>query len=443
MTSSTDDGPDIVPVEYPDEMLTIAREFGLPSYIHVFMSYPERLDADRLARAVRLLVDAEPVLGCRFELTRKGPVWRRHPDLDAVTWFDHATAPDFDTAVANTLITEEQPNERNIVVRLFSLPGHDVVAVSINHAAGDGQGTLESTYHLASFYSMLRDLPAFRPVPNMAARDGFAWQQGLTWRDKLRTLKRDIGDARRAGRNPTGIRHQHDLDTWRAAPRTSPGFVDRWVEPADMDAVRRLASHHATSVFAILVSATARAFVDFADADPNRPFHVQTATDLRRFAPTPERPPVRNMATLASMTFHPARQHGFAVTLENTKQEVERLRAGMRGAMNPIAVSVLRRLSYATKRRLTEKAFRGKFRNAIPPTFSYVGRVREDMVRLDTTSPDRVLMIGGCLPMPVLLVLGLEYRGGLSLSIGFQKDDIAADKLRRFVDDIVDHIPLD
>jgi hypothetical protein len=45
--------------------------------------------------------------------------------------------------------------------------------------------------------------------------------------------------------------------------------------------------------------------------------------------------------------------------------------------------------------------------------------------------------------MPVLLMAGLEYRGGLSLSIGFQKDDIAADKLRRFVDDIVDHIPMD
>lgn len=442
MTSSTEETPVRLPAEFPDEMLTISREFGAPSYVHLFLTYPERLDAERLARAVRLLVDAEPVLGCTFEATGAGSFWRRHAEPDSIRWLEVATAPDLDTAVSSVLTTEQVPTDRTIVVRLFSLPEHDLLAVTIDHAAGDGRAVVECAYNLAEFYSILRDRPDYRPIANKTARDGFEWQQGLTLRDKARTLMRDVGSVGRLGRRSSGMPHGHSFETWKAVPRTSPGFVDRRIDPSDMEVIGRLARSNASNVFTVLVAAMARAFVDFAGADANRPFHVQTVTDLRRFAPVHERPPIRNMVASASLVFDPAHDKPFAATLDNAKREVERLKTGMRGAMNPVAVWLLRRLSYATKRRLSEKAFRGKFRNAIPLTFSHAGVVEEDRVRFDGTAPERALLIGGCLPMPVLLIVGLEYRRTLSLSVGFQNDDIPGERLRGFLDSIVKQIPI-
>jgi hypothetical protein len=149
------------------------------------------------------------------------------------------------------------------------------------------------------------------------------------------------------------------------------------------------------------------------------------------------------MVASAALIFQPARHDPFTVTLENAKREVERLRRGMRGAMNPIAVSLVRRLSHATKRRLTEKALRAKFRSPVPLTFSHAGRVQEERVRFDGTAPERVLLIGGWMPMPVFLIVGLEYRGTLSLSVGFQDHDIPAEKVRGFLEGIVEQIPIE
>ncbi len=36
--------------------------------------------------------------------------------------------------------------------------------------------------------------------------------------------------------------------------------------------------------------------------------------------------------------------------------------------------------------------------------------------------------------MPVFLIVGLEYRGTLSLSVGFQDHDIQAEKVRGFLE---------
>jgi hypothetical protein len=63
-------------------------------------------------------------------------------------------------------------------------------------------------------------------------------------------------------------------------------------------------------------------------------------------------------------------------------------------------------------------------------------------VRFDGIAPERVLLIGGWMPMPVLLIVGLEYRRTLSLSVGFQDEDIPDARVRGFLDGIVAQIPV-
>ena len=438
--------PATLPAEFADEMLTLAREFGAPGIAHLFLPVATRLEPQRLARAARLLVDSEPVLGCRFEMTATGARWRRHEDPDRVAWLEIAQAPDFDTAVSSVMLSEETPGDRTVVVRLFSLPQHDLVAITLDHAAGDGAALLECAYQLAELYSILRDRPDHRPVPNLTPRDGFEWMQGFSRRDKARTLLRDLGAIGgaigRAGRRPSGIAHGHTLESWKAVPRRAPTHIDRQVSATEFEAMGRFARANGSSVFTLLVAAMARAFVDFAGVDPGRPFQMQTVTDLRRFTRAHERPPLRNMVASASLLFDPARHAPFTATLENARRELDRMRWGMRGAMNPIAASLVQRLSPATKRQATEKALRGKFRRPVPLTFSHSGRVDERRLLFDGVAPDRVLLIGGWMPMPVLLIVGLEYRGALSLSVGFQDHDIPTARARAFLDGIVAQVPL-
>jgi NRPS condensation-like uncharacterized protein len=50
--------------------------------VHVVLELCGQIDEHRLARAVRLLLDQEPVLGCRFVMGRHRPRWERLGDLD-------------------------------------------------------------------------------------------------------------------------------------------------------------------------------------------------------------------------------------------------------------------------------------------------------------------------------------------------------------------------
>lgn len=69
--------------------------------------------------------------------------------------------------------------------------------------------------------------------------------------------------------------------------------------------------------------------------------------------------------------------------------------------------------------------------------------MQEERVRCDGVAPERVLLIGGWMPMPVLLIVGLEYRRTLSLSVGFQDSDIPAERVRGFLDGIVAQMPIE
>jgi len=77
-------GGDTLPVQHYDEVLWLAAQGGQSGYVDALLDYPARLDEMRLARALRLLIDAIPVLGCRFDASGDRPVWRRRDDLDGL-----------------------------------------------------------------------------------------------------------------------------------------------------------------------------------------------------------------------------------------------------------------------------------------------------------------------------------------------------------------------
>ena len=65
--------PDVLHADLQDQILRICTELGCAGPMIMMMSFAGRLDEARLARAVRLMLDAEPILGFRFEVTPYPP----------------------------------------------------------------------------------------------------------------------------------------------------------------------------------------------------------------------------------------------------------------------------------------------------------------------------------------------------------------------------------
>jgi NRPS condensation-like uncharacterized protein len=142
------------------------------------LTFTERLDPDTLARAVRLLLDLEPVLGCWFDEGLLGAEWSRCSDLDTSVPFSMAEsdAPDRDAAVFHS--TPFSPKTPRFAVLLLRSREHDDLCVRFDHVAGDGWSAKEVTHLLAETYTQLRGDPHHVPPPRLALRPTHAdvWQ---------------------------------------------------------------------------------------------------------------------------------------------------------------------------------------------------------------------------------------------------------------------------
>jgi NRPS condensation-like uncharacterized protein len=81
----TSDSPQTIPATGTDVAVSITRAVTRQR-IGVRLVFSGALDGELLRRAVRLTLDAEPVLGCSFVIARTA-TWRRIADLDAVVPF--------------------------------------------------------------------------------------------------------------------------------------------------------------------------------------------------------------------------------------------------------------------------------------------------------------------------------------------------------------------
>lgn len=430
-----------MPTEFQERFAAAGLDLNLGCHITLVLSLPTRLDPDRLARAARLLVDAEPILGCWLDAAAATPVWRPHAAPDAVAWMETSACPDWDAAVTLAVGTAEPSDGRNMIVRLLSLPGHDALAVAVNHAAADGAGAIECVYQLAALYTALASGTAVRLPPNPASRDSFEWMKSFKFRHKLRTMRRDLQDLRRARTPALTAPLATSFAAWCDHARARPAYAERRIDPTELAAIDQLAAAHGTTRFGVLIAGMGRAFAAFAPAPPGTPFRLMLATNLRRFTPPARRPAIRNLSAVASILFDPAPHAPFTETLAAAAKEAERVAWGLSGAMNPIAIALLRLISGNKKRALVKKMAAQQMTKNGAPAFSNIGRLNETRLRFDDATPDHVVVLGGAFPMPLMLIIGVEYRRTLTLAVAFQTDSLPKARAQAFLDDIVAQIP--
>ena len=78
--------PEVLHTDLHDQLVRICTELGCAGPFIMVLPFAVPLDEARLGRAARLMLDAEPILGCRFEPDPVRPVWRRRDDLDRERW---------------------------------------------------------------------------------------------------------------------------------------------------------------------------------------------------------------------------------------------------------------------------------------------------------------------------------------------------------------------
>ncbi len=105
--------------------------------IHCIISFNGRVDMERMSRAVRLTLDAEPVLGCRFVKRWWRPYWERRDDLDSIKLCEFTEKADIEQEVKQFLTTPIDPCKDPLVQVQILRSVTDTLCIKVNHVVAD------------------------------------------------------------------------------------------------------------------------------------------------------------------------------------------------------------------------------------------------------------------------------------------------------------------
>jgi NRPS condensation-like uncharacterized protein len=150
-----------------------------------------RIDEDRLGRAVRLSLEAEPILGCRFVDRKRRPLWERREDLDGIPLCEVVSCADGRPHIARFLATPIDTTRDPLVKIMVVRAASDTVCVKVPHEVADGPSMKDYFHLLFRLYHRLKDDPGYRPQPNpIGVRSlGEAFRRFSLW-TRLRAIRK-------------------------------------------------------------------------------------------------------------------------------------------------------------------------------------------------------------------------------------------------------------
>lgn len=374
------------------------------------------LDTERLSHAVRLSLDAEPILGCSFETDEWRAYWSRLPALDDASYFSVADTTDPDAAMDSFQAHEITDAGPQAQVALFRATDADHLGIKVSHVVADGQAAKQYAYLLADIYTRLGNDPSYTPTPNLAPRP-----RGTDVWDRLSAEQRRDAKKAKSWANPTWVMPSKGSSgrglTYRAAS----------LGPEAFSAVKAYGQQRKATVNDMMLAAVFRACVREFDPPMGKPLSLMCTADLRRYLPDPEHLPIGNISISGSLDIERVDDEGFDETLERVRERMGVWAKTCYGAWPAASAEKLASLGYRVAKALLGLTFRmaggsGK----TYPWFTNIGVIDDRRLSFDGHTPVAAHMYGpsalGASVVPVIST----YRDTLTVCMGFCAEDCDA-----------------
>ena len=419
-SSMTEPIPSRIPTVTLDFAVYCLSTLFIPE-LQLVVDLDSRLDADRLRRALRLLYDAEPVLGCRFVVDRKRPYWER---LDAA---------DLDRTDLLQVIEVESPHDDRCTEPFLSrftdgiagpqaqvlvLRGADAdrLLLKVNHYPADAGATKQVGYRLAGIYRALGDDPGFRPEPNTSCRSLQQVFDQVPGSAKPRLLARA---ARTHWRNSFPAKSMVLLGKEDRSGEVV--FALHHFNAARVAELREASRARGATLNDLFVAATMRVVARKTEWDGRRALRLTTTVDLRRHLPEGTDPGICNLSAFTYPNLGRSLGDSFDDTLVAVKKFMDELKAFHIGVELPALIQTMTGLfSFERIHRDTTRSFWQKTRNeSFPQPFTNMGPIRLDRLGLGDVRALGAYMIAPP-TFPPGLAFGVSGDGArMTLSSGF------------------------
>lgn len=407
--------PSRIPATANDAATHVARLFGQHMELGCRLTFDGRLDPRILSRAVRLSLDAEPVLSCALRTGVFRVWWERLEDLDGVLPFSVATTTDPERdAVAHMTAAIDSTVGPQAAVHLLQTESGDEVVVSMSHDATDGQGVKQYAYLLADLYTRLSNDPAYAPSPPAAPRPSAA----------------DVWDALTPAQR-------------RDASKTPPMTMPNWIVPAKaisgrgrtlrelrlpserFRAIKAYGDARGASINALTLTAFFRALVRSFSPPAGQPMSLPFTAEHRRYLREQGDVPMTNLAISLWLGVPHIEDEPFDGTLARVAEQLDAWRDALWGVKSLAQAAGVARMGYTPMRLMmgavsAMSAKSGK----TSPVFTNIGVLDEDRLDFGGLIPVSARLSGPAAFGASLVPTISTYLDTLTVSMGFCEADI-------------------
>ncbi|NLH49065.1 MAG: hypothetical protein GX444_10730 [Myxococcales bacterium] len=404
-----------IPTRFPavatDRVLILLAKFA-NTMLNLEMEFAHRLDEARLSRALTLLGDAEPVLGCRYVLDPHQPYWERvAPSGDRLIFtHDPAELAAFLTADLNAFAG---PQYRACLLRESA---GDRLLLKVAHNAADAGGIKHVSASLAEIYRRLGDDPRYLPRPNVeGSRDTWQIFRQIP-RRALPKIYRNFLHNARINVNRLGA---HSLRT-NGVAGDPPAYEKRRFAPERVRRIAAIGRRYGATLNDLFIAAFLRTAARIGRYDGERQFRLATTVDLRRhYLPTGKAEGICNLSGFEYQNLDRNLGHDFFETLTMVAAATRARKANYLGLNDYIGVIPL--LGILPPRWINgpiERLFHHGIRTYnVANVLTNMGPIEPEEVRYD--EPPLDAWIHGPQALPPLLAAGLTgFAGSMTLSIG-------------------------
>ena len=292
----------------------VAISLGHDRTVRLVLELDGLVDQPRLARALRMLFDAEPVLGCRFATGIFRGWWRARSDLDSLETCILIESTDVQRDLHAFMARSMTLTPTRWWRSESSVPRH-TICIKLSHAIMDGGAFKQLVQRLTTLYRALGADESAVPQLDLAMDRG----QGqvlrqLPARERLRAF----------------LTQPFHKKTWSFPYlRGDPADFTFSARTAGISiaALREAVRRRGATITDALVTCFARALFALTEARPDVPIPFTLTMDLRRYLAAPETATLCNLSSLAWIELF----HRTGASIEETLREVH---ASLEATMN-------------------------------------------------------------------------------------------------------------
>jgi len=425
--------PDRIVFETGDcSVLALGRVCHL--IIQLELDYAEHLDADRLSRALRLALDAEPILAHRSVYDPVKPYWVPvNPDEFKLFFFTEDRT-EYDRFRDEVIDSKAGPQIKAMLLRESD---GDHLLLKVAHEAADAGGTKEIARLVTSIYNRLNENPDYKPEPNVSgSRSIKQIMNRVPWYAYPRLYLRYLRENWR-----NYIPKMTLSLPLPETERTPVQYLVRYLSPERIAPLAEYGRAREATLNDMILAAHLHALVKQRGWDGKHALRLATTIDLRRYLPGERGEAICNLSGLEFTRFGPEPGDDFAATLDMVVRHTKRQKAFYIGLNNYVGLTpTTDRLKFETVLKIFDSILeRGMRVGNLAHSITNMGPIKVEDVTFGEAKPLRAFLLPPPGFPPNFLSGVSGYDGSLTIAVGTHPD--LAETLSDFLDAMLAELP--